>query len=140
MRRAQYEPELFPGLGYKMTDDASPNASEMGVVIMFASGKINITGVRTLRAMYRAFLNVYPIAKLHHKGALPDTYSTELPDTVQYQKWMEEILSSTCGPAATCGPCAEGPDWDEPVPKLMALPMPTPVPMDLPMPTPMVSW
>jgi len=51
---ASYEPELFPGLIYRM---ANPKV----VLLVFVSGKIVITGARDRIQVYEAFENLYPI-------------------------------------------------------------------------------
>ena len=51
-----YEPEMFPGLTYRM---------ENGVVInIFTSGKLVITGARSSKIMYRAYKLILPVVKL----------------------------------------------------------------------------
>ncbi|KAL3319044.1 hypothetical protein Ciccas_002294 [Cichlidogyrus casuarinus] len=55
-RFATYEPELFPGLIYRMT---KPNV----VLLVFVSGKIVITGAKVREEIYEAFDNIYPILK-----------------------------------------------------------------------------
>lgn len=49
-----YEPELFPGLIYKMTN---PHV----VLLIFVSGKIVITGAKAREETYAAFENIYPV-------------------------------------------------------------------------------
>ncbi|PIN23720.1 TATA-box binding protein (TBP), component of TFIID and TFIIIB [Handroanthus impetiginosus] len=51
---AQYEPELFPGLIYRMK---KPNI----VALIFVSGKIVITGAKAREKIYEAFENIYPV-------------------------------------------------------------------------------
>ena len=53
---ASYEPELFPGLTYRMEN---PKV----VVLVFISGKIIITGAKEASQIYDAFNNIYPILK-----------------------------------------------------------------------------
>jgi len=48
-----YEPELFPGLIYRMV---SPKL----VILVFVSGKVVITGAKTRDHVYEAFENLYP--------------------------------------------------------------------------------
>jgi transcription initiation factor TFIID TATA-box-binding protein len=55
-RVSRYEPELFPGLIYRMV---KPRV----VLLIFASGKIVITGARTKQEIYDAFEIIYPILK-----------------------------------------------------------------------------
>lgn len=49
-----YEPEIFPGLIYRML---SPKI----VLLVFASGKIVLTGAKTKEDIYEAFKIMYPV-------------------------------------------------------------------------------
>lgn len=49
-----YEPEMFPGLIYKMGDPKI-------VLLIFVSGKIVLTGAKDRHDIYRAFQNIYPV-------------------------------------------------------------------------------
>lgn len=49
---ATYEPELFPGLVYRMTD---PKV----VLLIFVSGKVVITGAKTAEALSSAIENIF---------------------------------------------------------------------------------
>ncbi|TXG66296.1 hypothetical protein EZV62_007571 [Acer yangbiense] len=51
---AQYEPELFPGLIYRMKQPKI-------VLLIFVSGKIVITGAKVRDETYTAFENIYPV-------------------------------------------------------------------------------
>ncbi|XP_076012199.1 TATA-box-binding protein-like [Genypterus blacodes] len=55
-----YEPELFPGLIYKMT---TPRIT----FTIFASGKVSMTGAKMRAEMYEAFKNIHPILKCFRK-------------------------------------------------------------------------
>jgi transcription initiation factor TFIID TATA-box-binding protein len=50
----QYEPELFPGLIYRMV---KPKI----VLLIFVSGKIVLTGAKVRDEIYQAFDNIYPV-------------------------------------------------------------------------------
>mmetsp|Transcript_16264 Transcript_16264/g.15599 ORF Transcript_16264/g.15599 Transcript_16264/m.15599 type:complete len:226 (+) Transcript_16264:97-774(+) len=50
---ATYEPELFPGLVYRMVE---PKVS----LLIFVSGKIVLTGAKTVEQLTSAFSNIYP--------------------------------------------------------------------------------
>lgn len=50
----QYEPELFPGLIYRMV---KPKI----VLLIFVSGKIVLTGAKVREEIYQAFENIYPV-------------------------------------------------------------------------------
>jgi transcription initiation factor TFIID TATA-box-binding protein len=60
---ASYEPELFPGLIYRL---ASPRV----VFLIFVSGKIVITGAKTEREMTDAFTKLYPVLLEFRKAAV----------------------------------------------------------------------
>ncbi|VDP75004.1 unnamed protein product [Echinostoma caproni] len=69
---ATYEPELFPGLIYRMT---KPKI----VLLIFVSGKIVLTGAKVRDEIYEAFRNIYPILKSFKKPekdirSLPGNY------------------------------------------------------------------
>lgn len=55
-----YEPELFPGLIYRMLD---PKV----VLLIFASGKIVLTGAKTRDDIHKAFLKIYDVLKKFKK-------------------------------------------------------------------------
>ncbi|KFP85930.1 TATA-box-binding protein, partial [Apaloderma vittatum] len=54
--RGFYEPELFPGLIYRMI---KPRI----VLLIFVSGKVVLTGAKVRAEIYEAFENIYPILK-----------------------------------------------------------------------------
>lgn len=49
-----YEPEMFPGLIYKMGDPKI-------VLLIFVSGKIVLTGAKERQDIFKAFQNIYPV-------------------------------------------------------------------------------
>jgi len=53
---ASYEPEIFPGLIYRMVD---PKV----VLLIFVSGKIVLTGAKHREVIYKAFNTIYPVLK-----------------------------------------------------------------------------
>ncbi|MED6255554.1 TATA box-binding protein-like 2 [Ataeniobius toweri] len=55
-----YEPELFPGLIYRMV---KPRI----VLLIFVSGKVVLTGAKERAEIYEAFENIYPILKVFKK-------------------------------------------------------------------------
>ncbi|XP_051039959.1 TATA box-binding protein-like 2 [Phodopus roborovskii] len=57
---SSYEPELFPGLIYKMV---RPQV----VLLIFASGKVVLTGAKERSEIYEAFENMYPILESYKK-------------------------------------------------------------------------
>ena len=61
----QYEPELFPGLIYRMQQ---PKV----VLLIFVSGKVVLTGAKRREDLIAAFELIYPVLKEFKKGgALP---------------------------------------------------------------------
>lgn len=51
---SSYEPELFPGLIYRMM---KPKV----VLLIFVSGKLVLTGAKVREEMYQAFELIYPV-------------------------------------------------------------------------------
>lgn len=51
---SSYEPEVFPGLIYRMM---KPKL----VLLIFVSGKIVITGAKSKRHVHKAFLKILPV-------------------------------------------------------------------------------
>lgn len=58
-----YEPEIFPNLIYRMM---KPEV----VLLIYASGKLVLTGAKTIDQVYEAFKNIYPIL-ISFKRRLP---------------------------------------------------------------------
>lgn len=56
-----YEPELFPGLIYRMV---KPKI----VLLIFVSGKIVLTGAKVREDIYEAFDNIYPVLTQYRKA------------------------------------------------------------------------
>mmetsp|Transcript_42616 Transcript_42616/g.100087 ORF Transcript_42616/g.100087 Transcript_42616/m.100087 type:complete len:269 (+) Transcript_42616:20-826(+) len=56
-----YEPELFPGLIYRMI---SPKV----VLLIFVSGKLVLTGAKQRKDIYQAFSNIYAVLCLFRKS------------------------------------------------------------------------
>lgn len=59
---SSYEPELFPGLIYRMV---SPKI----VLLIFVSGKVVLTGGKSREQIYEAFENIYPVLTEFRKDA-----------------------------------------------------------------------
>ncbi|KAJ8669885.1 hypothetical protein QAD02_001144 [Eretmocerus hayati] len=57
---SSYEPELFPGLIYRMVQPRI-------VLLIFVSGKVVLTGAKVRQEIYEAFDNIYPILKSFKK-------------------------------------------------------------------------
>lgn len=62
--RCHYEPELFPGLIYKMENPKI-------VLLIFTSGKIVLAGGKTRRDIYTAFQKIYPVLFSFKKRNMP---------------------------------------------------------------------
>eukprot|EP01115_Flamella_aegyptia_P005479 TRINITY_DN22_c3_g1_i2.p1 TRINITY_DN22_c3_g1~~TRINITY_DN22_c3_g1_i2.p1 ORF type:complete len:263 (-),score=53.47 TRINITY_DN22_c3_g1_i2:36-824(-) len=58
---SNYEPELFPGLIYRMEEPKI-------VLLIFVSGKIVLTGAKVRQQIYDAFENIYPVLTLFRKN------------------------------------------------------------------------
>eukprot|EP01023_Acetabularia_acetabulum_P024158 TRINITY_DN2339_c1_g1_i5.p2 TRINITY_DN2339_c1_g1~~TRINITY_DN2339_c1_g1_i5.p2 ORF type:complete len:298 (-),score=69.84 TRINITY_DN2339_c1_g1_i5:501-1394(-) len=56
-----YEPELFPGLIYRMLQPKI-------VLLIFVSGKVVLTGAKERTEIYRAFEQIYPVLTQFRKG------------------------------------------------------------------------
>lgn len=65
-----YEPELFPGLIYRMVDPKI-------VLLIFVSGKVVLTGAKKREEIYSAFENIYPVLQSFKKGT-PATFPAAL--------------------------------------------------------------
>lgn len=57
---SSYEPELFPGLVYRMV---RPKVA----FLIFVSGRIVLTGAKTRSELQEAFQNIYPLLQLYKK-------------------------------------------------------------------------
>ncbi|WVZ59056.1 hypothetical protein U9M48_009260 [Paspalum notatum var. saurae] len=57
---SNYEPELFPGLIYRMKNPKI-------VLLIFVSGKIVLTGAKAREEIYTAFENIYPVLTEYRK-------------------------------------------------------------------------
>jgi len=57
---SSYEPELFPGLIYRMVDPKI-------VLLIFVSGKVVLTGGKKRKEINEAFEQIYPVLKEYKK-------------------------------------------------------------------------
>lgn len=62
-RYSSYEPELFPGLIYRMM---KPKI----VLLIFVSGKVVLTGAKVREEIYEAFENIYPVLNEFRKPSV----------------------------------------------------------------------
>jgi transcription initiation factor TFIID TATA-box-binding protein len=58
---ANYEPEIFPGLVWRMVDPFKV------VLLIFVSGKVVLTGAKSREQIQGAFDSIYPILLEHRK-------------------------------------------------------------------------
>lgn len=61
---SSYEPELFPGLIYRMVNPKI-------VLLIFVSGKIVLTGAKVREEIYKAFESIYPVLSEFRKDSVP---------------------------------------------------------------------
>lgn len=57
-KMCRYDPELFPGLIFRME---KPKV----VLLIFASGKIVLTGAKERKQIYEAYHNILPLLSAH---------------------------------------------------------------------------
>ena len=69
-RYCNYEPEVFPGLIFKMIDPKI-------VLLIFVSGKIVLTGAKERNEIYEAFKKILPVLQKHKKKELPERNYSE---------------------------------------------------------------
>lgn len=76
---SSYEPELFPGLIYRMI---KPKI----VLLIFVSGKIVLTGAKVREEIYQAFEMIYPVLQ----GLFPLSYHIESGSP--FHRFQEELI------------------------------------------------
>ena len=59
---SSYEPELFPGLIYRMVQPKI-------VLLIFVSGKVVLTGGKLRKEIYAAFEQIYPVLQEFRKAS-----------------------------------------------------------------------
>lgn len=59
---SSYEPELFPGLIYRMVQPKI-------VLLIFVSGKVVLTGGKVRKEIYAAFEQIYPVLTEFRKSS-----------------------------------------------------------------------
>ncbi|KAJ0801221.1 putative TATA-box binding protein [Helianthus annuus] len=75
---SSYEPELFPGLIYRMKQPKI-------VLLIFVSGKIVLTGAKVRDETYTAFENIYPVLTEFRKNQQFGTHGFD--DNVMGENW-----------------------------------------------------
>jgi transcription initiation factor TFIID TATA-box-binding protein len=86
-----YEPELFPGLIYRMKQPKI-------VLLIFVSGKVVLTGAKQREEIYQAFEKIYPVLQEFRKGDNPAPLPPPLP--VGEPSGLQQPLPSTLGAPA----------------------------------------
>jgi transcription initiation factor TFIID TATA-box-binding protein len=90
---SSYEPELFPGLIYRMM---KPKI----VLLIFVSGKIVLTGAKVREEIYQAFELIYPVlsgkilAKFHEPRTTVLTWSCRLPQSLKVDQSAQDTTQS----------------------------------------------
>ena len=85
---SSYEPELFPGLIYRMI---KPKI----VLLIFVSGKIVLTGAKVREEIYQAFEMIYPV--LQGTAMAPQPLSALLlTDLSRFQKDLGDLGRTRC--------------------------------------------
>jgi len=74
--RVGYEPEVFPGLIYRLIPDKTQNSEKNEkspniTLLIFASGNIVITGGKNRNQIYDAFKKIYPLLYQAKEGNVP---------------------------------------------------------------------
>lgn len=73
---SSYEPEIFPGLIFKM---AKPKI----VLLIFVSGKIVLTGAKKREEIFEAFRQIYPLLQKYKKKLTLEKTNDATPDNVK---------------------------------------------------------
>jgi len=88
---ASYEPELFPGLIYRLV---SPRV----VFLIFVSGKVVITGAKTEKDMTEAFTKMYPVLVEFRKQnvtAIPGIPTPAIMNSAMIDSTSGQITNNT---------------------------------------------
>src|SRR5947209_8310281 len=83
---SSYEPELFPGLIYRMI---KPKI----VLLIFVSGKIVLTGAKVREEIYQAFEMIYPVLQGSFTGSI-FVLGLELTNLIRFPKDLESWWSA----------------------------------------------
>lgn len=62
--KCRYEPELFPGLIFRMKQPSV-------VLLIFASGKIVLTGAKTREEIFESYKRILPVLQMHKNNNQP---------------------------------------------------------------------
>ncbi|CAD7704129.1 unnamed protein product [Ostreobium quekettii] len=112
---ARYEPELFPGLIYRMR---KPKV----VLLIFVSGKLVLTGAKTREDIYQAFEMIYPALLEFRKGdaqqlgkSLPGHGPSGRPSQPTSAEGSDESGHNVLTPPSSTGPSSAQDNPQEPV-------------------------
>lgn len=94
---SSYEPELFPGLIYRMM---KPKI----VLLIFVSGKIVLTGAKVREEIYQAFELIYPVLS-GTLASLPSASSAAHANLVQISARSERLFTRKITPFAFALQC-----------------------------------
>lgn len=96
---SSYEPELFPGLIYRMM---KPKI----VLLIFVSGKIVLTGAKVREEIYQAFEMIYPVLSgmLHRCHPASHLTHANHSQTSARSRRFKELLSAPAGRSFSCLP------------------------------------
>ncbi|GMH36985.1 hypothetical protein BSKO_04858 [Bryopsis sp. KO-2023] len=143
---SSYEPELFPGLIYRMK---KPKV----VLLIFVSGKVVLTGAKNRNQIYQAFESIYPALTEFRKGAgaclpaplpasmVPGDQKMEIDATTGKVVGMgsaptNEVYNQNASFSVPSSPARQ----DPPDTPFGGLPPPTPLYMGMPPATPGYSF
>jgi len=82
---ACYEPEMFPGLIYRMVQPKI-------VILIFVSGKVVLTGAKTRLEIYEAFENIFPVLNEFRKTLGPEDEIHEEDEEDDVEEGLQEML------------------------------------------------
>lgn len=93
---SSYEPELFPGLIYRMI---KPKI----VLLIFVSGKIVLTGAKVREEIYQAFEMIYPVLQglftsqhQYHDITIANLYTIRFPESLNALMGMVKRFYISC--------------------------------------------
>lgn len=130
-----YEPELFPGLIYRMKHPKI-------VLLIFVSGKVVLTGAKKREEIYDAFENIYPILQEFRKGnpRVADLQGMHPPPPPEEIKRDAMLAHQQDAPAASIFPPGSASYLPPPTPLAAGTPYNYAASVhDLPAPTPLMD-
>lgn len=96
---SSYEPELFPGLIYRMKQPKI-------VLLIFVSGKVVLTGAKDKMQIYEAFEKIYPLLGQFRKGDVPAPNASQAASVEGRQPAfaLPSGFSQAAGPSSSAPP------------------------------------